>query len=60
MKGLLGVQIDKQGFSPTQAGVVDDYIQIFHNLHTVRLPDAVLGICCVIVLLAMRVSLDLY
>ena len=54
IKGLLGVY-QKHHWNETHAGVVDDYGEIFANIETVRLNDAVLGVSCAAVLLAMRV-----
>merc|ERR1711936_786307 len=42
------------GKSETHAGVVDYYIDIFSNLETMRLEDAMLGISCAAVLLLLR------
>lgn len=57
IKGLFGIY-KKHHSNETHAGVVDDYIEIFENLDTVRWQDAVLGIICAVILLAMRVSLS--
>lgn len=51
---MLGVY-QKHHWNETHAGVVDDYGEIFANIETVRLNDAVLGVSCAAVLLAMRV-----
>ena len=53
-KSLLGVNIDPHHKSHTHAGVVDYYIDIFHNISTVRYQDAVLGIICCVILLSLR------
>jgi len=53
-KGLLGLTIDAHHKSHTHAGVVDYYIDIVHNIHTIRWQDAVLGICCSVILLSLR------
>ena len=54
IKGLFGIY-KKHHSNETHAGVVDDYIEIFENLDTVRWQDAVLGIICAVILLGMRV-----
>ena len=54
IKGLFGIY-KKHHSNETHAGVVDDYVEIFDNLDTVRWQDAVLGIICAIILLSMRV-----
>ena len=54
-KGLLGLTVDPHHKSHTHAGIIDYYIDIFSNIETIRWQDAVLGICCVIVLLSLRV-----
>jgi len=56
IKGLLGIYVlpENKNRTETHAGVVDDYINIFENIETVRMEDAVLGITCAVVLLAMR------
>ena len=54
IKGLFGIY-KKHHSNETHAGVVDDYVEIFDNLDTVRWQDAVLGIICAVILLAMRV-----
>ena len=56
-KSLLGVTIDADHKSHTHAGVVDYYIDIFHNISTVRYQDAILGLVCSIILLSLRVSI---
>jgi len=53
IKGLFGIY-KKHHSNETHAGVVDDYVEIFDNLDTVRWQDAVLGIICAIILLSMR------
>jgi len=53
-KSLLGVSIDPHHKSHTHAGVVDYYIDIFHNISTVRYQDALLGFICCIILLSLR------
>ena len=55
-KSLLGVNIDPHHKSHTHAGVVDYYIDIFHNISTVRYQDALLGFICCIILLSLRVN----
>ena len=56
IKGLLGIYIPKNHTSSeTGAGVVDDYMAIFENIESVRLEDAILGVTCAVILLAMRV-----
>ena len=54
-KSLLGVSIDPAHKSHTHAGVVDYYVDIFHNISTVRTQDAVLGLVCCVILLSLRV-----
>ena len=54
-KSLLGVSIDPAHKSHTHAGVVDYYVDIFHNISTVRPQDAVLGLVCCVILLSLRV-----
>jgi len=56
IKGLLGIYTlpENKNMTETHAGVVDDYIQIFANISTVRWQDAVLGLTCAVVLLSMR------
>jgi len=56
IKGLLGIYTlpENKNMTETHAGVVDDYIHIFANISTVRWQDAVLGLTCAVVLLAMR------
>ena len=58
IKGLLGIYVlpENKDRTETHAGVVDDYINIFENIETVRMEDAVLGVTCAVILLAMRVS----
>jgi len=53
-KGLLGLTIDKAHKSHTHAGVIDYYIDIVHNISTLRWQDAVLGVSCCVVLLSLR------
>ena len=48
---------ENKNMTETHAGVVDDYIHIFANISTVRWQDAVLGLTCAVVLLAMRVRI---
>ena len=55
-KSLLGVTIDPDHKSHTHAGVVDYYIDIFHNISSVRYQDAILGLVCCVILLSLRVS----
>ena len=55
-KSLLGVSIDPHHKSHTHAGVVDYYIDIFHNIASVRYQDAVLGLVCCAILLSLRVG----
>ena len=59
IKGLLGIYTlpENKNMTETHAGVVDDYIHIFANISTVRWQDAVLGLTCAVVLLAMRVRI---
>ena len=57
-KSLLGVSIDPAHKSHTHAGVVDYYVDIFHNISTVRPQDAVLGLVCCVILLSLRVSVS--
>jgi len=52
IKGLLGIHVEEK--SETHAGVVDYYIDIFSNLETMRLEDALLGISCAALLLLLR------
>jgi len=56
IKGLLGIYVlpENKNRTETHAGVVDDYINIFENIETVRMEDAVLGVTCAVILLAMR------
>jgi len=51
---LLGLTIDKDHKSHTHAGVTDYYIDIVHNIGTIRWQDAVLGLVCSLVLLSLR------
>jgi len=53
IKGLFGIY-KKHHSNETHAGVVDDYIEIFENIDTVRWQDALLGIICAVILLVMR------
>ena len=55
IKGLFGIY-QKHHSEETHAGVVDDYVEIFENIDTVRWQDALLGVICAVTLLAMRVS----
>ena len=55
-KSLLGVTIDPHHKSHTHAGIVDYYIDIFHNIASVRYQDAVLGLVCCAILLSLRVG----
>ena len=55
-KSLLGVTIDPHHKSHTHAGIVDYYIDIFHNITSVRYQDAVLGLVCCAILLSLRVG----
>ena len=54
---MLGVTIDPHHKSHTHAGIVDYYIDIFHNIASVRYQDAVLGLVCCAILLSLRVGL---
>jgi len=54
IKGLLGVTIDPHHKSHTHAGVVDYYIDVANNIHTIRYQDAVLGLVCSVILLSLR------
>lgn len=53
-KSLLGLSIDSHHKSHTHAGVIDYYIDIVHNIETIRWQDAVLGLCCSVILLSLR------
>jgi len=53
-KSLLGLSIDPHHKSHTHAGVIDYYIDIFSNIGTVRWQDALLGLCCSVLLLSLR------
>ena len=53
---MLGVTIDPHHKSHTHAGIVDYYIDIFHNIASVRYQDAVLGLVCCAILLSLRVG----
>ena len=53
---MLGVTIDPHHKSHTHAGIVDYYIDIFHNIASVRYQDAVLGLVCRAILLSLRVG----
>eukprot|EP00092_Neocalanus_flemingeri_P010828 GFUD01011660.1.p1 GENE.GFUD01011660.1~~GFUD01011660.1.p1 ORF type:complete len:675 (+),score=113.89 GFUD01011660.1:76-2100(+) len=52
IKGLLGIHVEHKSHS--HAGVVDDYIDIFNNIDSIRYQDAILGITCAILLLLLR------
>jgi len=52
IKGLLGIHVEEK--SETHAGLVDDYIDIFENIKTTKLNDAILGFICAILLLSLR------
>ena len=62
IKGLLGIYTlpENKNMTETHAGVVDDYLQIFANIESVRWQDAVLGIICAVILLAMRVTIKIW
>jgi len=53
-KSLLGISIDPHHKSHTHAGVVDYYLDVFHNISTIRYQDALLGFCCCVILLSLR------
>ena len=54
IKGIFGIKIEEK--SETHAGLVDDYIDIFENIDTVKLNDTILGLVCAILLLSLRVN----
>ena len=54
--GLLGIHVEEK--SETHAGVVDDYIDIFSNVKSLRWQDTVLGLSCAVILLALRVNIS--
>lgn len=57
VKSLLGLTLPPKEFrSHTHLGVVDSWIDVFRNITTCRWQDAVLGLICCVVLLALRVG----
>ncbi len=53
LKSLFGLKIEKESHTE---GIMGTYIEFFENIGSIRLPDTILGLICIVILLLMRVS----
>jgi len=53
-KSLLGVYVAPEHKSHTHAGIIDNYIDLVQQRHTIRWQDATLGFVCATIILALR------